>query len=89
MLIKAKIKLGFDRARAKDIQWLFTNYKIQPSSIRQHVVDSFLEFPKRLGLEPVMKWDLPISEHDVETIKHMVSGDNYLVINPARFPSLK
>ncbi len=82
MLIKAKVKLGFDRERAKDMQWLFSNYKIQPASIRQHVVDSFLEFPKRLGLEPVMKWDLPISQPNVDTIRHLVSGDNYLVINP-------
>ena len=27
-LIKAPIKLGFDKARAKDMQWLFTNAKI-------------------------------------------------------------
>jgi heptosyltransferase I len=82
MLINAKIKLGFDRARAKDMQWLFTNEKIIPQSTRQHVVDSFMEFPRRLGLEPVMKWDLPVSAQAVENVKHKISGKNFLAINP-------
>ena len=82
LLVKAGVKLGFDRARAKDMQWLFTNEKISPSSTRQHVVDSFIEFPKRLGLDPVMKWDLPVSAKAVESVRHMISGDRFLVINP-------
>jgi heptosyltransferase I len=82
LLVKAGIKLGFDRARAKDMQWLFTNERITPASTRQHVVDSFLEFPKRLGLEPVLKWDLPVSDHAVAGVKHLISGADFLVINP-------
>ncbi|MBT8126021.1 MAG: glycosyltransferase family 9 protein [Gammaproteobacteria bacterium] len=82
LLIKADTRLGFDRERAKDLQWLFTNEKIVPQSTRQHVVDSFIEFPRRLGLEPVMKWDLPVSTEAVECVKHEISGNNFLVINP-------
>ncbi len=82
LLIKADIKLGFDRARAKDLQWLFTNEKIFPRSIRQHVVDSFIEFPRRLGLEPVMKWELPVSADAVENVQHKISGEKFLAINP-------
>ena len=82
LFIKADTRLGFDRERAKDMQWLFTNEKIVPQSTRQHVVDSFIEFPRRLGLEPVMKWDLPVSTDAVECVKHKISGDNFLVINP-------
>jgi len=82
LLIKAKIKLGFDRARAKDLQWLFTNEKIFPRSTRQHVVDSFIEFPKRLGLDPVMKWELPVSDRAVENVMQMISGEKFLAINP-------
>lgn len=82
MLIKAGIKLGFDRARAKDMQWLFTNYRIIPHSTRQHVVDSFIEFPRRLGLKPVLSWDLPVSADAVKNVKHMISGEKFLAINP-------
>jgi heptosyltransferase I len=82
LLIKAGIKLGFDRARAKDLQWLFTNEKIMAASARQHVVDSFIEFPRRLGLDPVMRWELPVSVHALDSVKHMISGDRLMVINP-------
>ncbi|MCW8831360.1 MAG: glycosyl transferase, partial [Gammaproteobacteria bacterium] len=41
--VSAGIKLGFDKERAKDLQWLFSNQKIRPASTRQHVVDSFME----------------------------------------------
>lgn len=62
LMIPADIKLGFDRERAKDMQWLFSNQKINPASTRQHVVDSFIEFPRHFGLEPVMAWQLPVNE---------------------------
>jgi heptosyltransferase I len=82
LLVNADIKLGFDRERAKDMQWLFTNEKITPASSRQHVVDSFLEFPKRLGLEPVLNWELPVATSAIESVKHQISGSEFLVINP-------
>ena len=82
LFIGAGIKLGFDRARAKDLQWLFTNERIKAASTRQHVVDSFVEFPIRLGLDPVMRWELPVSVHALDSVKHMISGDRLMVINP-------
>jgi heptosyltransferase I len=83
LFIPARIKLGFDKKRAKDLQWLFTNHKIKPASTRQHVVDSFLEFPKYFGLEPVMKWELPASAEASENLKHKLAGSQeFVVINP-------
>jgi len=82
LLIKASIKLGFDRARAKDLQWVFTNEMIMAASTRQHVVDSFIEFPRRLGLDPVMRWELPVSVQALDSVKHMISGERLMVINP-------
>lgn len=82
LMVKSTIRLGFDRERARDMQWLFTNHRILPSSVRQHVADSFMEFPIRLGLEPVMEWNLPVSARAVETVQRLICGSNYLVINP-------
>lgn len=83
LFIPAKIRLGFDRGRAKDMQWLFTSNRIRPASNRQHVVDSFLEFPKYFGLEPVMQWDLPVSATARDSVCHKLnSSDKMLVINP-------
>ena len=56
---RAPVKLGFDRARARDFNWLFTNRKIAPHPHGQHVQDQYFEFLTALGIphEPVT-WDL-------------------------------
>jgi heptosyltransferase I len=56
--VPAPVKLGFDRARARDFNWLFTNAKI-PAHPMQHVQDQYFEFLDALGVphEPPV-WDL-------------------------------
>ena len=55
---RAPIKLGFDRARARDMNWLFTNRKISPHPV-QHVQDQYFEFLAALGVSPEpVEWDL-------------------------------
>jgi heptosyltransferase I len=54
----APVKLGFDRSRARDLNWLFTNRKIPPHPI-QHVQDQYFEFLAALGISPdPVEWDL-------------------------------
>jgi len=54
----APIKLGFDRSRARDLNWLFTNRKIPFHSV-QHVQDQYFEFLAALGVSPEpVEWDL-------------------------------
>lgn len=57
-LAHAPLKLGFDRARARDFNWLFTSRRIPPHA-PQHVQDQYFEFLSALGVphEPVV-WDL-------------------------------
>jgi heptosyltransferase I len=57
-VVPARAKLGFDRARARDANWLFTTHRIPPGP-RQHVQDQYFEFLRFLGVphEPVT-WDL-------------------------------
>lgn len=81
--LRADIRLGFDRERAKDLQWLFTNHRIKASTHRQHVVDSFLEFVRFFNLEPVMQWDLPVPAKILNNLRHTLPLDKpLLVINP-------
>jgi heptosyltransferase I len=56
--LRAPVKLGFDRARARDLNWLVTTHRIPPHP-PQHVQDQYFEFLQTLGvpLEPVV-WDL-------------------------------
>lgn len=55
---RAPVKLGFDRARARDFNWLFTTHRIPPHAM-QHVQDQYFEFTDWLGAprEPVT-WGL-------------------------------
>ena len=57
-LTKSPVKLGFDRARARDLNWLFTTDRIHPRE-GQHVQDQYFEFLEALGIphEPVV-WNL-------------------------------
>ena len=52
------MKLGFDRARARDFNWLFTTDRIPPHAM-QHVQDQYFEFCDWLAVphEPV-EWGL-------------------------------
>lgn len=59
-LVPARIKLGFDRARARELQWLFTNRKIPPQQ-NQHVLDGLFGFADFFGVhERHLQWDIPI-----------------------------
>lgn len=57
-LADAPVKLGFDRARASDLNTLFTTHRIEPRS-PQHVQDQYFEFLEAIGVapEPVV-WNL-------------------------------
>lgn len=63
-MIRAKRKIGYDAARAKDLHSVFVSEPISPlPSQGQHVADSFFSFIERLGFAPVAperrKWVLP------------------------------
>ena len=83
LFIKAKYKIGFDRQRAKDLQWLFTNVKIEYKP-RQHVVDSFFCFTEALGIdEHVINWDIPVDDRAIKSANAMLPKEKpILVISP-------
>lgn len=72
--LHAPLKIGFDRTRAREGQWLFCNSSIPFAN--SHLLDSFLSFAAQLGAasHPVT-WDLPIGESERawahEQIKHL------------------
>jgi heptosyltransferase I len=56
--MRAPVKLGFDRARARDANWLFTTHRIPPHP-PQHVQEQYFEFLRALGVDPEPPvWDL-------------------------------
>ena len=83
LAVRAKVRLGFDRARARDYQWLFTNAKITAKP-RQHVLDGFFGFLAAMGITTrQMRWDIPIPEHSrIFAANQLETGKRLLVINP-------
>ena len=83
LLVFADVRIGMDRARARDGQWMFCNRRI-PARPRQHVMDGLFEFARALGIEPgEPRWDIPLSE-DARTFarQHIDGSQPVLVISP-------
>ncbi|HEX6587781.1 MAG TPA: glycosyltransferase family 9 protein [Longimicrobiales bacterium] len=63
-MIDSPIKLGFDRRRARDMNWLFTTHRI-PARPIQHVQDQYFEFLEYLGIKPdPIDWRIEITEEE-------------------------
>jgi len=70
----APVKLGLDRARARDLNWLFTTNRIPPRPLG-HVQDQFLEFLDAIGVprgEPA--WGLRATEEERTRARALVAG---------------
>ncbi|MEJ2547585.1 MAG: glycosyltransferase family 9 protein [Gemmatimonadota bacterium] len=64
-MLPAGRKLGFDRARARDLNWLFTTERIPPHA-PQHVEDQYFEFLDYLDVPIVTEWEFAFSEPECE-----------------------
>lgn len=75
-LAPARIKLGFDRARARDANWLFTDERIEARGQR-HVQDQYFEFLEHLGIDPhPARWDIPITAAEREDQAAFLAGQD-------------
>lgn len=83
MAIPARVKLGFDLPRARELQWLFTSHRIDRAH-KQHVLDSFFGFAERLGVrERLLNWDIPIPEAAQTYAQNLIpDGTPTMVISP-------
>ncbi|WP_298774961.1 glycosyltransferase family 9 protein [uncultured Shewanella sp.] len=83
LAISAKVRLGFDRVRAKEAQWLVTNHRIDAQA-SPHVLEGFMGFAKAIGVENLNpSWNIPISERDKIFASQRIGRDKVLVICPA------
>ncbi len=59
--IPARIKLGFDRPRARDMQWLFTSHRIDHRAARACDWTASSASPKCWACTTAMlRWDIPL-----------------------------
>jgi len=82
-MVRAEVRLGFDRDRARDGQWYFCNRHIAARAQR-HVMDGLFEFAEALGitdLEP--RWDIPLGDAARERAAALIDTTQpTLVISP-------
>ena len=83
LMVAADVRIGMDRARARDGQWLFCNRRI-PARPRQHVMDGQFEFARVVGLEPgEPRWDIPLSGDERAFAEDCIDGlQPALIISP-------
>lgn len=81
--VNAPVKLGFDRARAREGQWLFTTHRIREAP-KQHVLDGLFGFAEALGVhDHDLRWDLPLPEDALAYAAALVPDQRRtLVISP-------
>ncbi len=87
--LKADVRVGYDKARAKDAQHWFTHRQLAPHP-RAHVLESFLDFARLLGVEDLsLAWDLPVPEAAVEEARGITGEAPYLLMSPCANPRLR
>jgi heptosyltransferase I len=78
--IRAPIRLGFDRKRAKDFQWLFTNKRIAAAH-GEHALEAMMSFASHIGVAPQsIRWDIPLNEDVREFAADYRSPNKPLVV---------
>lgn len=89
-LIPARIKVGYDRARSKDLHSLFINRRIEATP-KQHVRDCLASFLVPLGLTAApARWKIPLSGSDYAFAKaHLASDRPNIVISPCASHTLR
>lgn len=85
LCVSAQRRIGYDKARSKELHSLFINERIEPAS-KPHVLDTFLQFAATTGT-PVLppKWDIPVSNADLQWARETLAPNakRHLVIVPA------
>jgi heptosyltransferase I len=89
-LIRAPLRIGYDRARSKDLHGLFVNQRIEQRS-GEHVLDAMASFIEPLGLRQTqVRWDIPIGDAAHEFASGHLPGETpTLLVSPCSSHTLR
>jgi heptosyltransferase I len=81
--VRADRRIGYDRARSKDLHGLFVSERIATAR-QQHVLDAMQSFIEPLGMRPGLhRWQIPLSAEDYAIAdKHLDRNRPTLCISP-------
>ncbi|MGS1119292.1 glycosyltransferase family 9 protein [Rhodanobacter sp. UC4436_H3] len=90
LAVKADRRIGYDRARAKDLHGLVINERI-PARGGEHVLDAIGSFCEPLGLQQTqVRWDIPIPGDAHAWAATQLPGDTpTLLVSPASSHALR
>ena len=78
--LPADIRLGFDKARAKDFQWLFTNRRVGAAH-GEHAMEAMMAFATAIGAAgKALRWDIPVAAADQAFANQYKAPDKPLVV---------
>ncbi|AKE51228.1 glycosyltransferase family 9 protein [Kangiella geojedonensis] len=81
--IPAKVKIGFEKGRSKELHSLFVNQHISDSR-GYHVLDGFRDFVRAVGVDDHLpSWDIPIPHEAKAWGTNFLPKEPYVVISPA------
>lgn len=87
--LKADVRVGYDKARAKDAQHWFTQRHLVPHP-RAHVLDSFMDFARLLGVDDLTpEWDLAIPDTAFQEATRLTGSTPYVLMSPCANPRLR
>lgn len=83
LLVKAPLRIGYDKARSKDLHGLFVNCRI-PARSGDHVLDAMASFIEPLGLKQTdVRWDIPVADEAHAFARKQLHGDEpVLLVSP-------
>jgi len=81
--VNAPLRIGYDRARSKDLHGLFVNCRI-PARSGEHVLEALASFIEPLGLKQTeVRWDIPIPNEAHAFAEKNLPGDTpTLLVSP-------
>lgn len=82
-MVRAPLRIGYDRARSKDLHGLFVNCRI-PARSGEHVLDAMGSFLEPLGIvQDEVRWDIPLDEDALEFAQqHIPAHTPTLLVSP-------
>ncbi|MDN3525035.1 glycosyltransferase family 9 protein [Halomonas sabkhae] len=87
--LKADLRIGYDKARAKDGQHWFTHRQLAPHA-RAHVLESFLDFARLMGVDDLsLEWSLAVPEAARQEAAGFTAGAPYILMSPCANPRLR
>ncbi|MCO4320527.1 glycosyltransferase family 9 protein [Aliidiomarina quisquiliarum] len=94
LAINAKRKIGFDKARSKELHSLFMRERVVPQN-QAHVLENFAGFARHIGVPFLTttnekpNWRMPLAETDIQWARNLLKPfrelgqQRFLVISPA------